>query len=163
MFEGWSYSQVLRVIGQSLDDRGVQDFSLAWQDGEFVVRGKVIAPAEPSWVDKVLSQKTVQIEMSIEIHYRLKSIVWLQIRGEAVRKDANLIPDYFCLSQTLRTVGSYIDSRGMAFVSLRRGGGTLFMEFQERSGKKRLEEHGMGSFENYFLRTYLHRRKARQA
>ncbi len=57
MFEGWSYSQVLRVIGQSLEERGVQDFSLAWQDGEFVVRGKRIAPLEQRWVDKVLGQK----------------------------------------------------------------------------------------------------------
>ena len=46
MFDGWSYSQVLRVIGQSLEERGVQDFSLAWQDDEFVVRGKRLAPVD---------------------------------------------------------------------------------------------------------------------
>jgi hypothetical protein len=92
----------------------------------------------------------------------LKSILWLQIRGEAMRKDANLIPDYFRLSQTLRTVGNYADKRTMPLQSLRRSGGILYLEFQERSGKKRVEEHGMGSFENYFLRTYLRQRKARR-
>jgi hypothetical protein len=51
----------------------------------------------------------------------------------------------------------------MPLLSLRRSGGILYLEFQERSGKTRLEEHGMGSFENYFLRTYLRQRKARQA
>ena len=45
----------------------------------------------------------------------------------------------------------------------RRVGGILYLEFEERSGKRRLEEHGMGSFENYFLRTYLRHRKAGQA
>ncbi|HET7004624.1 MAG TPA: hypothetical protein VFK65_03980 [Candidatus Binatia bacterium] len=161
MFDGWSYSQVLRVIGQSLEERGVQDFSLVWQDGEFVVRGKRLAPVERGWIDKLLGHRAAQVERNVEIHYGLKSILWLQIRGEGMRTDPNRIPDYFRLSQTLRTVGSYIQNRAMPIVSLRRGGGTLYLEFQERSGKKRVEEHGMGSFENYFLRTYLRQRKER--
>ena len=159
MFEGWSYSQVLRAIGQSLEERGVQEFTLAWQDGEFVVRGKRGLPLERRWVDKVLGQKAVQTERTFEIHYPVKSVVWLQIRGESMRKDANQIPDYFRLSQTLRTVGSYIDKRAMPILSLRRSGGTLYLEFQERSGKTRVEEHAMGSFEHYFLRTYLRRKE----
>jgi hypothetical protein len=159
MFEGWSYSQVLRVIGQSLEERGVQDFSLAWQDEEFVVRGKRIAPLEPRWVNKVLGQKAVRVERKVELHYSLQSVLWLQIRGESMRKDPNQIPDYSRLSQTLRTVGSYFDNRGMPILSLRRSGGTLYLELQERSGKKRVEEHAIGSFENYFLRTYLRGRK----
>ena len=161
MFDGWSYSQVLRVIGQSLEERGVEDFSLAWQDGEFVVRGKRVAPSERRWIDKLLGRKAGHVERNVEIHYALKSILWLQIRGEGMRKDPNQIPDYFRLSQTLRTVGNYIENRAMPIVSLRRGGGTLYLEFQERSGKKRVEEHGVGSFENYFLRTYLRRRNDR--
>jgi hypothetical protein len=76
-----------------------------------------------------------------------------------MRKDPNQIPDYFRLSQTLRTVGSYVGNRAMPLLSLRRSGGMLYLELQERSGKKRVEEHPMGSFENYFLRTYLRRRK----
>ncbi len=80
-----------------------------------------------------------------------------------MRKDADQVPDYFRLSQTLRTVGNYAENRTMPLLSLRRSGGILYLEFQERSGKTRLEEHGMGSFENYFLRTYLRQRKARQA
>ena len=163
MFEGWSYSQVLRVIGQSLEERGVEDFSLLWQEGEFVLRCKRIARLEQHWLDKILGQKVVRSERSVEIHYRLKSVLWLQIRGESMRKDANQVPDYFRLSQTLRTVGNYAENRTMPLLSLRRSGGILYLEFQERSGKTRLEEHGMGSFENYFLRTYLRQRKARQA
>jgi hypothetical protein len=161
MFDGWSYSQVLRVIGQSLEERAVQDFSLAWRDGEFVVRGKRSVVLGRRLIDKLLGQKAAHVERSVEIHYGLKSILWLQIRGEAMRKNPNQIPDYFRLSQTLRTVGSYIENRAMPLLSLRRGGGTLFLEFQERSGKSRIEEHGMGSFENYFLRTYLRQRKSR--
>jgi len=161
MFEGWSYSQIFRVIGQSLEERSIEDFALAWQPEEFVVRGKRRAKSEQRWIEKFLGRGSAVIEKSIEIHYSVKSVVWLQIRGEAMRKNPNQIPDYFRLSQTLRTVGSYIDSRGMAFLSLRRDGGSLFLQFRERSGKARIEEHGMGSFEHYFLRTYLSQRKDR--
>ena len=163
MFEGWSYSQVLRVIGQSLEERDVQDFSLQWQEGEFVLHCKRIARLEQRWLGKILGHKVGRSERSVEIHYSLKSILWLQIRGETMRKDPNLVPDYFRLSQTLRTVGNYAEHRTMPLLSLRRSGGILYLEFQEHGGKQRVEEHAMGSFENYFLRTYLRQRKARQA
>ena len=158
MFEGWSYSQTFRVIGQSLEERGVQDFSLTWEDEEFVVRGQPNAPLKQRWVDKFLGQKVVRTERSVEIHYSLKSLLWLQIRGEALRKNPNQIPDYFRPSQTLRTMGRYVDTRYMPMLSLRLSGGTFYLELQERSGNRRVEEHGIWSFENYFLRTYLQRR-----
>ena len=103
----------------------------------------------------------MRIERSVEIHYNLKSLLWLQIRGEALRKNPDQVPDYFRLSQTLRTVGKYVDTRYMPLLSLRLSGGTFHMELQERSGNRRVEEHGLGSFENYFVRVYLHRRKTR--
>jgi hypothetical protein len=118
---------------------------------------------EQRWLDKLRGQKVGRTERSFELHYPLKSLVWLQIRGETMRSNPNQIPDYFRLSQTLRTVGCYLENRSMAIVSLRRGGGILYLEFMDRSGKTRIEEHTMGSFEHYFLRTYLRQRKERQA
>ncbi|HEX6770224.1 MAG TPA: hypothetical protein VF208_12790, partial [Candidatus Binatia bacterium] len=98
MFDGWSYSQVLRVIGQSLEERRVQDFSLVWEGEEFIVRGTLVSPSEKRWVDKLLGQKAAHVERTVEIHYSLQSVLWLQIRGESMRMDPNLIPDYFRLS-----------------------------------------------------------------
>ena len=161
MFHGLSYSQTFRAIGQSLEERGVQDFSLALQGDEFVVRTQGIAQVETRWVDKVLGKKAAPTERSVEIHYSLKGVLWLQIRGETSRKNPDQIPDFFRRSQTLRTVGHYLDKRPMPLLSLRRTGETLYLEFQD-NGKKRLEEHGIGSFENYFLRTYLPRFKERR-
>lgn len=160
MFHGLSYSQTFRAIGQSLEERGVEDFSLALQGDEFVVRTQRSAQVEPRWVDKVLGKKVAPTERSVEIHYSLKGVLWLQIRGETLRKNPHQIPDFFRLSQTLRTVGHYLDKRAMPLLSLRRSGGTLYLEFQDR-GNKRVEEHAIGTFENYFLRTYLRRLKER--
>ena len=93
MFEGWSYSQTFRVIGQSLEERAVRDFSLTWQDEEFVVRGQRNAPVEQRWVDKLLGQKVARTERSGEIHYSLKQrYSGCRIRGEALRKNPDLDP-----------------------------------------------------------------------
>ena len=159
MIEDWSYSQTFRVIGQSLEDCGVQDFSLAWQDEELVVRAQPIAQLEKRWVDKFLGKKVAHTERLGEIHYSLKYVLWLQNRGETLRKNPDLIPDYLRLSQTLRTVGNYVEKRSMPLLSLRLSGGTFYLEFQEHSGNRRVEEHGLGSFANYFLRTCLRRHK----
>jgi len=63
MFEGWSYSQTFRVIGQSLEERGVQDFSLTCQDEEFVVCGQRIAQLKHRWGEhREVGGNTLQLE-----------------------------------------------------------------------------------------------------
>jgi hypothetical protein len=68
------------------------------------------------------------------------------------------MPDFYRLSQSLRILGAYLDKREMQFRSLRREGGNFFLEFQDRDGKQRIEEHGIGTFEPYFTRVYLRRK-----
>ena len=159
MFSDWSYSQTFRAIGQSLEEFGVQDFSLSWRDDKFVVRGTRSMATKRNWFAALFERRPIQVNKKIEIHYLKKSILWLQIRGEGMRKRPDQTPDYFRLSQTLRTVGAYIDNLTSSFLSLTLNDGTFTLEFQQRDGRTRVEEHGAGSFENYFLHTYLRGRK----
>ncbi len=159
MFSDWSYSQTFRVIGQSLEEIGVENFSLFWRDDKFVVRGTRIIAVKPSWFARFIERRGKPLHKKIEIHYLKKSILWLQIQGEGMRRRPDQTPDYFRLSQTLRTVGAYIDNLTLAFLSLTLNSGTFTLEFQHSDGRKRVEEHGVGSFENYFLHTYLRRRR----
>ena len=159
MFSDWSYSQTFRAIGQSLEEFGVQDFSLSWRDDKFVVRGTRSVATKRNWFVALFERRPKQVNKKIEIHYLKKSILWLQIRGEGMRKRPDQTPDYFRLSQTLRTVGAYIDNLTLAFLSLTLNSGTFTLEFQQWDGRKRVEQHGVGSFENYFLHTYLRRRR----
>jgi len=137
----------------------VQDFSLAWRDDKFVVRGTRNVAAKRSWFAALFDKRPKQVNKKIEIHYLKKSILWLQIRGEGMRKRPDLAPDYFRLSQTLRTVGAYVDNMTLGFLALTRDGGNFILEFQQKDGHKRVEEHGVDSFETYFLHTYLSGRK----
>lgn len=159
MFSGGSYSQTFRAIGQSLEEFGVQEFSLFWRDDKFVLRGSRGVAVKPGWFAALFEKHPKQVSKKIEIHYLKKSVLWLQIQGEGMRKRPDQTPDYFRLSQTLRTVGAYIDNMTLGFLSLTLSGGSFTLEFQQRDGSKRVEQHGLGSFENYFLHTYLRGRK----
>jgi len=159
MFSGWSYSQTFRAIGHSLEENGVRDFSLLWVDDEFVVRGTKRVAIVPGWFAAVFNLRPKIVNKNIEIHFTKKDILWLQIQGEGMRKQPNRIPDYFRPSQTLRTVGAYVDNMTLEFLLLTRSGGNFTLEFQQSDGRTRVEEHGVGSFENYFLHTYLRGRK----
>jgi len=133
--EGWSYSLILRAIGQSLEEHRVQDFLLKWHNDDFVVRGHSAVPVELSWIYKLIGQPVVHTKRSVELHYSLMSVLQLQNRGETLRKNPNEIPDYHRLSQTLRTVGRVIDKRALRLQSLERKGENLYLEFQERTGQ----------------------------
>ena len=159
MFSDWSYSQTFRAIGQSLEEVGVENFSLFWRDNRFVLRGTRVVAVRRGWFTLPFERSRKPVHKKIEIHYLKKSLLWLQIRGEGMRKRPDQTPDYFRLSQTLRTVGAYIDNLTLSFLSLTLSSGTFTLEFQQRDGRKRVEEHGVGSFENYFLHTYLRARK----
>jgi hypothetical protein len=155
----WSYSQTLRAIGQSLEELGVQDFQLWPKDENFIVRYTARGPVRRPWWKRVLRRPPEQEERSIEVHYTPKNILWLQIEGEGMRKRADQIPNYYRMSQTLRTIGAYLDNMTLQFLALRQVGGTFFLEFLAWDGKVRVEQHGIGSFENYFLHTYMRGRK----
>ena len=137
----------------------MQDFSLFWRNDKFVVRGTRSVAARRSWFAALFEKRPKDVNKKIELHYLKKSILWLQIRGEGMRKRPDQTPDYFRLSQTLRTVGAYVDNMTLGFLALTRSGGNFTLEFQQKDGHKRVEEHGVDSFETYFLHTYLRGRK----
>ncbi|HWH76598.1 MAG TPA: hypothetical protein VNT76_04470 [Candidatus Binatus sp.] len=164
MFSAWSYAQTFRAIGQSLEEQGVNNFfALSWENDQFVVRGRRREQILKGWLDKMFRRTPDELSRAIEIQYTQKNILWLQIQGEAMRKRPGQTPDYFRLSQTLRTVGAYIDNLTFSFLSLTRTGGTFTLELRERSGGMRIEKHGVGSFENYFLRSFLRRSDRHQS
>ena len=74
MFSDWSYSQTFRAIGQSLEEIGVQDFSLSWRDDKFVVRGTRSVAAKRGWFAALFKNRPKDVNKKIELHYLKKSI-----------------------------------------------------------------------------------------
>lgn len=153
------YSVTLRVIGQSLEGRPLEQFDLERVDGGFVIRG-IERPQAPRGLFRrrlrLMPQNTVPL--SLEFRYSEDDLLALERAGQTRRKDPNRTPDFYGLSQMLRTVGAYIDRRALQFVKLSRDGPKLTLEFEERNGGQRIEDHSIPSFYNSFVHMYLRRR-----
>jgi len=154
------YSHTLRAIGQSLEAQNIEAFELIVGENDFVVRGRTAAPAPKTgplagW----LGSRKVKSEALVELRYNADDLQRLQQRGEERRQHPGQTPDYFMLSQILRTVGAYIDRTDFTFRRLRRAGPRLELDFEELHGQIRTEEHLVPSFHNYFLQMYMRRSK----
>lgn len=156
------FSQTLRAIGQSLESRNVQDFQLLVNDQFILVRNmKTDTTRKGSWLSRFLLGIGGQTN-DPALQYSGDDVRRLQARGEAQRAQSDLTPEFIRLSQTLRTVGAYIDNGADRFLSLSRSGPMLTIEFEGALGRKRIEEHAVETFHNYFMQMYMHR-KSRQA
>lgn len=152
------YSYTLRAIGQSLEAQNIDAFELIVGESELVVRGRKGARQDQSsFLGRWLGRPDEKAESIIELSYNTDDIRRLQELGEGRRQNPNQQPDYFALSQILRTVGAYIDHTNFQFRRLRRTGPRLEVEFQESDGQIRTEEHLVPSFHNYFLQMYMRR------
>ena len=156
------FSQALRAIGQSLESRKIQDFQLLIND-EFILVRKMTTNKmrKGSWLSRLLLGSRGDTNDPI-LQYSGDDVRSLQAQGESQRAQPDLTPEFIRLSQTLRTVGAYIDNSAGRFLSLTRSGPMLTVEFEGALGRKRVEEHVVESFHNYFMQMYLHR-KTRQA
>lgn len=91
-----SYSEMLRVIGQDLEMRGIKAFDIKTEGEDFIAQcGYQIPPAATP----------------VTLHYAPKDIQELKPQGEARRGEAPAQGDFFTLSQSLRAVGGYVDQK----------------------------------------------------
>jgi len=155
------YAHVLRAIAQSLEAQNIEAFDLIASESELVVRGHQEATKRTSGLlSGWFGRRKEKSEALVELHYDGDEIRRLQDLGEERRQNPGQQPDYFTLSQTLRTVGVYIDHTNFKFRRLRKTGPRLQLDFEESSGQIRIEEHLVPSFHNYFLQMYMRRSRA---
>jgi len=152
------YSHTLRAIGQSLEAQNIEAFELIASDNELVVRGRIeTSERKPGLLSGWFRRGKEKPEELVELRFDADEIRRLGKLGEEHRQNPGQQPDYFRLSQTLRTVGAYIDHTNFKFRRLRRTGPRLELDFEESGGQIRNEEHLVNSFHNYFLQLYMRR------
>lgn len=121
-----SYSEILRVIGQDLEIRGIKAFDIEDQGERMFVRcGYQVPPAETP----------------VTLYYTLRDIRELRLEGEEKRGQVAEQRDFFTLSQTLRAIGGHIDKKKASFVRLSNNGfygaDVVFrVEYETRDGER---------------------------
>lgn len=120
-----SYSEILRVIGQDLEIRGIKAFDILDQGERILVQcGYQVPPAETP----------------VTLYYTRRDIKELRLQGEEKRGQLTEQRDFFTLSQTLRAIGGHVDQKKARFVRLSNNGSygadvVFRIEYETRDGE----------------------------
>ena len=154
---GLSYALALRAIGQSLEAQQTKDFDLSAIETGFVVREN--KPRYLKWRQTIRRNgKGKALDLS-DVHYSVDDIARLDQSGKERRKTPAQTPDFYVLSQTLRTVGGFVDRRGFRLLELSRRGSKLTLRLEQPEGRSLVETHTIASLHNIFIGMFFDRQK----
>jgi hypothetical protein len=154
-----SYDKDLRAIGQALEMRGVTTFELKSQLGHYVVHGAGEKPASVmASVRRWLQGR--EKEDSSSISYTAQDIERIDQEGKQRRVRAGRLPDFYSLSNTLRTLGGYLSSKDAQLLELHMRPLTVTLLYQNKDGHPQMEDRTIASFFNVF--TEMHGKRGRK-
>jgi hypothetical protein len=159
---GLSYARALRVIGQSLETRQTRNFALATADTGFVLYD---TDRKSRWTlgRGIRAVGALRFLHLSEIHYSADDLKRLEDSGKEKRRLPAQTPDFYVLSQVLRTVGGLIDRRGLRLLQLNRRGAKVTLQLEISEGDSLIEEHTVSSLHDTFVGMFFDRRKKRGA
>jgi hypothetical protein len=153
-----TYSHALRAVGQALEARGISIFELKSQLGQYIVSGK---PDKPQSLTDALRQLRANNWRRGErtITFTAHDISELETQGRARRRVAGQLPDFYNVSNILRTIGAYLDAKNARLVEIQKRPLTLTLFYQTSGGYPEVEDRTIASFYNTFIE--LHGKRAR--
>jgi len=154
-----SYDKDLRAIGQALEMRGITTFELKSQLGRYVVQGAGERPASVMASVRRWLQGGEK-EDSSSISYTAQDIEKIDQEGKKRRVRAGRLPDFYSLSNTLRTLGGYLSSKDAQLLELNIRPLTVTLLYQNKDGHPQMEDRTIASFFNVF--TEMHGKRGRK-
>ena len=153
-----SYDQDLRAIGQALEIRGITVFEIKNRSGHYVVRG---TPDKPSSLVASMRRwaRGGESDPSGIISYTVQEIEEIERPGKKKRARSGRLPDFYNLSNTLRTLGAYLNSKDAQLLELHKRPLTVTLLYQNNDGHPHMEDRTIASFFNVFIE--MHGRRNR--
>ena len=153
-----SYDQDLRAIGQALEIRGMTVFEIKNQPGRYVVRG---TPDKPSSLIASMRRwvRGSENDASGTINYSPQEIDEIERLGKKKRVKSGRLPDFYNLSNTLRTLGAYLKSKDAQLLELHKRPLTVTLLYQNNNGHPHMEDRTIASFFNVFIE--MHGKRSR--
>jgi hypothetical protein len=152
------YDQQLRAIGQSLDNKRITVFELKADAERYVVRG---VPEKDSHLLARLRDWRKQMQRASKdtsLAYGTAEIARLGHDGRLNRTKRDRLPDFYSLPNTLRTVGSYLDSKNAELMELHKSPLSVTLLYQNENGHPNMEERSIASFYNLFVALHANRK-----
>jgi hypothetical protein len=145
------YHRQLRSIGQSLEAQRIAVFELTCRGEHIVVKG------EPEKETSLLAalrnwQKQRRSDgLNSSLTFTSQDIDELERQGRAQRSQANRLPDFHSLANTLRTVGWHLDLKGSELLEIHKRQLSLTILSRDKNGHPEFEERTLASFYDLFL------------
>ena len=156
-----SHDRQLRSIGQSLEAQRISVFELTRQGDSYVVKGE--PEKEPSLLAalKNLQRRLRSEAVNSSLTFTPHDIDELDRQGRTHRAKTNRLPDFHSLPNTLRMVGSYLDSKESELIELRKRELSFSILSRSKFGHPEFEEKSLGSFYDLFVQ--LHSKRSSSA
>jgi len=148
------YDEDLRAIGQALEARNISVFGLKRLADRYVIEG---TPQETSSLRTKVRQWYLQLRsgsIAESLTFRLADVEKLSQAGRAKRSRPRRLPDFYSVSNTLRTVGAYLDAKGVELVELHKRPISITLSYRDKEGHQQGEDRPVSSFYNLFLEHY---------
>lgn len=148
------YAEELRAIGQALQTRGVSAFELhCVKAGYFVKDLREPQPSVRNWLRRRLTTSTESRTYGFEP----SDVEELSKAGRARRSVEGQLTNFRDLSNVLRTVGTYIDSKQVDLIELEKTPITISLVYRDKWGNEEREDRPMSSFYNLFREIFMTR------
>jgi hypothetical protein len=171
MSTDFSFSQLLRPVGQMLEPLQIESFSLKVEDGGVAVfaerenrRPAQNVSLKVSW--QIFRRKKTETAPepqpssgSLEIHYSHDDIARMESEGQGKRTGAPGSPEAHTLSQILRAVGAFVDQKQGRLMSVAKDGQDITIEYESALKRSLTEKFTVASLYDYWVKMYLRRRE----
>lgn len=155
-----SYHLQLRTIGQSLEAQRIHIFELTCRSERIVVKGEPEKETSLLAALRTWQRQRRSAGLNSSLTFTSQDIDQLERQGRAHRSQANRLPDFYSLENTMRTVGWHLDLKGSQLLEIHKRQLGLSILSNDKNGHPEFEERSIVSFYDLFLR--LHGKRGKQ-
>lgn len=154
-----NYHLQLRTIGQALEAQRIHIFELACRGERIVVKGEPEKETSLLAALRNWQKQRRSAGLNSSLTFTSQDIDQLERQGRAYRSQANRLPDFYSLANTMRTVGWHLDLKGSYLLEIHKRQLSLSILSRDKNGHPEFEERSIASFYDLFLRLHDKRGK----
>jgi hypothetical protein len=159
-----SYGEDFRSIGQALEGKNVHSFELKRVGDWYILQG--VPMARDSSFRSKLHKFKLRFRSGSDpesLTLALSEVEDLSRQGKAKRSIPGRMPDFRRLSNALRTIGTYLESKQAKLIELKVRPLTITLSYRDSDGEKQIEDRTIRSFYNLSIDLYEKRIQAENA
>jgi hypothetical protein len=163
------YAQMLRPIGQVIESRGMESFSVTVEGDDVVVRGS--QPPRPQEAISGPSLKSLwrllrgaqqpehepETSARAELRYTREDIARLDAEGRNRRRGAPSAPEPHSASQILRAAGRFVDQKEGRLLAVAKEGPKISLVYESAGKTNVSEQFTVSELYDFWVKMYLKR------